>query len=649
MKASVIDYARVGLDNTIWDTSGPELKLWPNISLQIIDIAASALDDFDIPESVVKGIYVYGSIMTNQYNAKTDVDCRILLSRSKMTAIYPDLTGDEIFSYLEDVLHGQKAGDTEHPLNYSVIIEGEQEDLGRTKFDPVYDVINDKVIREPIFVAEDFDPDEEFTTERDQIEVVMENLDKLLRDTKTKTIDFAVLKEAIGHVKDPEKLKQRLQNKLKEIEIDIERLVAEYESIKEERSKALTQESETSPHRLPGNVKHKYLERYQYLDVLKKLKHILKDGVTPKEIPDVAEALHVTNSKDVYIKKLEVDDAPEDLEIWLVDGGIVRNKHYIDFTLGGHDLVYDFIPSKQIWIDNDTAEDERAYVIKHELCERKAMSQGKSYDEAHEEASKVEQVYRDKAAYTRKEDVPVPPEKIYHASPYAKEILEQGFIINPERQTLGGHGTYVSTTNLDEALEYARDLKLVIGFLNDEFGWEDLEAQLNTIGINSGLGMAIADYATNELFRTDNYKEILPEELKDKHPYSEEMQEFFKAAYFNGADFTGNPIGPEQEIKRRWEALHSGHIYFKGDRDFVLLFGSDPPEHLLGRSSNDVGVVELVHAPVATDTPTGYQSYLEEEEKKGKYTYNESENEWRFYDTSDLWPVRIIEAAKIPK
>jgi hypothetical protein len=252
---------------------------------------------------------------------------------------------------------------------------------------------------------------------------------------------------------------------------------------------------------------------------------------------------------------------------------------------------------------------------------------------------------RTRAYYERKEDVPAPPEKVYHASPYAREILEQGLAINPEKQTLGGHGTYVSTTNLEEALEYARDLKIVVGFINDEFGWDQLEAQLNNVGIAVGVGMAIANYATNELFRVKDYESILPADLKGKHPYSKEMQEFFKTAYFNGVDFEGNPITPEQEVKRRWETLHAGN-YLQGEnsRRFVLLVGSDPPEHLIGKSMNDVGVVELVHAPVATDTPASYERYTEDQ-TKGKYTYNEAENEWRFYDTSDLWPVRIIEAA----
>lgn len=398
MRASIIDYVRQELDPTIWDVSGEDLKLQSSIRIQIIDIAMSALDDFEIPESVVKGVYVYGSIMTNQYNEKTDIDCRILLYKKQMDKLYPGITGEEIFdNYLKKQLHGKKLEGTTHPLNCTLVIEGEQDDLGQTPYDPVYDVINEVVIQDPVRTEDKFDPDEEFQQERDQTDIIMEYLDELLRDAKKKTIDFSVLREAIGDVKDPEELKRRLEEKLIEIEADIEQLVDEYEEIKEERTEALSEDTEESHHANPGNVTYKYLERYQYLDILKKLKHIFKNGIEPSEVPEIADALRLESSEDgPYLKKLHVEGAPEDIEIWLVDGGFVRDNFFIDFTMGGHDLVYDFIPDKQIWIDDDTAEDERVHVVRHELDERGEMLEGEDYEEAHEDASEIEKEYREK-------------------------------------------------------------------------------------------------------------------------------------------------------------------------------------------------------------------------------------------------------------
>ena len=76
--------------------------------------------------------------------------------------------------------------------------------------------------------------------------------------------------------------------------------------------------------------------------------------------------------------------------VWLVDGRKVRDHYDIDFTEGGHGLVYDWIPKNEIWIDDDLNPSERKYVLAHERFEWKKMDQGMEYDDAHEAASKAE-------------------------------------------------------------------------------------------------------------------------------------------------------------------------------------------------------------------------------------------------------------------
>lgn len=81
-------------------------------------------------------------------------------------------------------------------------------------------------------------------------------------------------------------------------------------------------------------------------------------------------------------------------DAFLCDGDMVRRERYADFTEGGHDLVYDFVPSGHIWIDNDVVECERPYVLLHEATERDAMAAGDDYPVAHARASKAEWVAR---------------------------------------------------------------------------------------------------------------------------------------------------------------------------------------------------------------------------------------------------------------
>ncbi len=78
------------------------------------------------------------------------------------------------------------------------------------------------------------------------------------------------------------------------------------------------------------------------------------------------------------------------VSVWIVDGRLVRSVFDVDFTEGGHDYVYEFVPENEVWIDNDLVEAERPYVLLHELHERNLMARGWDYDRAHEDASKIE-------------------------------------------------------------------------------------------------------------------------------------------------------------------------------------------------------------------------------------------------------------------
>ncbi len=78
------------------------------------------------------------------------------------------------------------------------------------------------------------------------------------------------------------------------------------------------------------------------------------------------------------------------IKVWIVKGSLVRGYFFIDFTEGGHDLIYNFIPKNEVWIDDDLNPKERGFVILHEIHERNLMKEGKSYESAHNSASKIE-------------------------------------------------------------------------------------------------------------------------------------------------------------------------------------------------------------------------------------------------------------------
>jgi hypothetical protein len=106
------------------------------------------------------------------------------------------------------------------------------------------------------------------------------------------------------------------------------------------------------------------------------LSRLTSHGRTPPEVSQVHKLLW---------KKLE-----NGLSVWIVSGRIVRSVFDIDFTEGGHDHVYEFVPENEVWIDDDVEEEERGYVLLHELHERNRMASGWPYSKAHAEASRLE-------------------------------------------------------------------------------------------------------------------------------------------------------------------------------------------------------------------------------------------------------------------
>ena len=90
------------------------------------------------------------------------------------------------------------------------------------------------------------------------------------------------------------------------------------------------------------------------------------------------------------IHKRLLQTTGDKISIWLVHGRLVRSVFNIDFTEGGHDLVYHYVSKNEVWIDDDVSAEERIFVILHELYERSLMERGIGYPEAHKKASRVE-------------------------------------------------------------------------------------------------------------------------------------------------------------------------------------------------------------------------------------------------------------------
>ena len=113
--------------------------------------------------------------------------------------------------------------------------------------------------------------------------------------------------------------------------------------------------------------------------------------VERKAAGDLAKVVGPAGPRDpskTHITLLET--TPSRVSEWLVDGRLVRSAFDIEFTEGGHDYVYDYVPKNEVWIDNDLTSAERPFVILHELHERNLMAKGWTYEAAHADADKSE-------------------------------------------------------------------------------------------------------------------------------------------------------------------------------------------------------------------------------------------------------------------
>lgn len=110
-----------------------------------------------------------------------------------------------------------------------------------------------------------------------------------------------------------------------------------------------------------------------------------KDGDIKRLIDPVRRVVDPKLVRKKLLKTLE-----NGVKVWLVNGCLVRSVFNIDFTHGGHEYVYEFVPPIDVLIDDDLSWEERGLVILHELHERNQMEKGMPYSKAHAESSALE-------------------------------------------------------------------------------------------------------------------------------------------------------------------------------------------------------------------------------------------------------------------
>ena len=146
-------------------------------------------------------------------------------------------------------------------------------------------------------------------------------------------------------------------------------------------------------------------EKY-YIDSMLAMRRFLAEGLSHDEAVKKADTIEKRErakskimqeiikikNKEKLVEKIhkELLHDYKKIKIWLVKGELVRDLFFLDFTEGGHDKVYSFVPKKEIWLEETISPEERKFILLHEIHERNLMIKGLSYDDAHMSASKIE-------------------------------------------------------------------------------------------------------------------------------------------------------------------------------------------------------------------------------------------------------------------
>lgn len=153
-------------------------------------------------------------------------------------------------------------------------------------------------------------------------------------------------------------------------------------------------------------------EKEFYINTMMAMDNFLSNGISHKKAVEIACILEkAERSKSKYFKRFfkskskkeEINKihlrllknySKNNIKVWIVDGELVRGLYFIDFTQGGHDKVYKFVPKNEVWIDDDVSQKERKFILLHEIHERNLMKKGMKYDMAHHYSSIIENYAR---------------------------------------------------------------------------------------------------------------------------------------------------------------------------------------------------------------------------------------------------------------
>jgi len=258
---SVIDITRDGLSPQVFDnpkSDNPTLKhdVLHKIRHDVGRISADVQ---------VENYFIKGSILTNQWTRNADIDIFIQIDST--------LTDDELRDLLYDTwseIDDSYEEGISHPFQY--YLSSKSYDFDNTE--AAYDVENLEWIKKP--TTKSIDIDDYMSKYRKYVSKFADYSEELRRDV----IDYEILKEIPRD--DVKGIEGMANSQLERIESDIIDYLDTYAEVRDMRQAAFSGDMTPAElkqygvkSKLPGNVIFKFIERYHYQDLAKKLRAII--------------------------------------------------------------------------------------------------------------------------------------------------------------------------------------------------------------------------------------------------------------------------------------------------------------------------------------------------------------------------------------
>ena len=207
------------------DTKDPKIK--PSVK-KLID---EQLKDFEKDYPIIK-VSLIGSILTKRYRNDADLDINVLfdVQKEKQEEERVRLSKKYLSASNPDNIQGKEIPGTKHPINFYFITDKKTYDDQNEKADAVFDIETNKFIKRP----EDFIFDPNLYVK--EFERKVQELDVIKGELKRDIIDYNELQELKPN--DILDLQDKINEKLNEIESDIEQIIKIGDTIETERRAA---------------------------------------------------------------------------------------------------------------------------------------------------------------------------------------------------------------------------------------------------------------------------------------------------------------------------------------------------------------------------------------------------------------------------